>query len=50
MAGLGDYLELDLQATETDVPQARTCLEALARELGCGSSERRSYLELLLES
>jgi adenylate cyclase class 2 len=50
VAGLGDYLELEVQATETDVPQARTCLESLAHELGCGTAERRSYLELLLES
>ena len=48
--GLGEYLELELQAVEADVPQARACLESLARELGCGNPERRSYLELLLES
>ena len=35
---------------EAEVPQARACLESLARELGCGNPERRSYLELLLES
>ena len=50
VAGLGEFLELELQANEADVPQARVCLESLARELGCGTSERRSYLELLLES
>ena len=50
VAGLGDYLELELQATEADLPQARACLESLARELGLGDSERRSYLELLLTS
>ena len=50
VAGLGEFLELELQASEADVPQARACLESLARELGCGPSERRSYLELLLES
>lgn len=50
VAGLGAFLELELQANEADVPQARVCLESLARELGCGTSERRSYLELLLES
>jgi len=48
--GLGEYLELELQAVEADVPQARACLESLARELGCGNPERRSYLELLLDS
>lgn len=48
VAGLGEFLELELQATEADVPRARACLESLARELGCGPTERRSYLELLL--
>jgi len=49
VAGLGEYLELELQASEADVPLARACLESLAKELGCGVCERRSYLELLLE-
>lgn len=49
VAGVGEYLELEIQASEAEVPQARACLESLARELGCGHSERRSYLELLLE-
>jgi adenylate cyclase class 2 len=49
VAGVGDYLELEVQASEAQVPQARACLESLARELGCGNPERRSYLELLLE-
>ena len=49
VAGVGEYLELELQASEAQVPQARACLESLARELGCGNPERRSYLELLLE-
>ena len=50
VAGVGEFLELELQASEADVPQARSCLESLARELGCWPPERRSYLELLLES
>ena len=50
VAGLGEYLELELQASKAEVPQARACLESLAKELGCGNPERRSYLELLLES
>jgi adenylate cyclase class 2 len=49
VAGVGEFLELEIQADEADVPQARACLESLARELGCGNPERRSYLELLLE-
>ena len=50
VTGLGDFLEVELQAVEADVPAARSCLESLAEALGCGPSERRSYLELLLES
>lgn len=48
VAGLGDYLELELQADADGVPTARGRLESLARRLGCGPAERRSYLELLL--
>ena len=48
VTGLGEYLELELQARAEEVPVARACLESLARELGCGHSERCSYLELLL--
>jgi adenylate cyclase class 2 len=50
VAGLGDYLELELLARPGEVPQARAILESLARELGCTNPERRSYLELLLAS
>ncbi|MCE2726076.1 MAG: class IV adenylate cyclase [Planctomycetaceae bacterium] len=48
VTGLGDYLELELQADADAVPLARGRLESLARRLGCGPAERRSYLELLL--
>jgi adenylate cyclase class 2 len=48
VAGLGGYLELELQAPVDGVPLARARLESLARRLGCGPAERRSYLELLL--
>lgn len=48
VAGLGGYLELELQAAVDGVPLARARLESLARRLGCGPAERRSYLELLL--
>jgi len=50
VVGVGEFLELELQAGEADVPRARACIESLARELGCGQPERRSYLELLLSS
>lgn len=48
VAGLGDFLELELQAGSGELPQASACLAALASELGCTDPERRSYLELLI--
>jgi adenylate cyclase class 2 len=46
---LGTFVELELVADEDAVEPARACIASLARELGLSSSERRSYLELLLE-
>lgn len=48
VAGLGDFVELERQAREGDVPHARGVLASLAEALGCTDHERRSYLELLL--
>lgn len=48
VVGLGDFVELEIQAGEGELPHARGLLESLARELGCTAQERRSYLELLL--
>ena len=48
VAGLGEFVELELQASPGEWPQASACIESLARELGCGEPERRSYLELVL--
>jgi adenylate cyclase class 2 len=48
VSGLGDYVELELQARQGEVPMASACIASLARELGCTAAERRSYLELLL--
>lgn len=49
VAGLGDYLELECIAARVEVAAAQARLESLARELGCGAPESRSYLEMLLE-
>jgi adenylate cyclase class 2 len=46
--GMGDFLELELQAAEGEVPLANACIASLARELGCDTQERRSYLELMI--
>jgi adenylate cyclase, class 2 len=48
VAGLGDFVELELLAAQGEVPLATACIESLARELGCGEQVRRSYLELLI--
>ena len=48
VAGIGDFLELELQAAEGEVPLATACIESLARTLGCTAIERRSYLELVI--
>jgi adenylate cyclase class IV len=48
VSGLGDYLELELLAAADEVPAAQARIEALARELGVGPHEPRSYLEMVL--
>ncbi len=48
VAGIGDFLELELQAAAGEVPLATACIESLARTLGCAAQERRSYLELVI--
>jgi adenylate cyclase class IV len=47
--GLGDFVELELAAQETDIESAGKVLASLAGHLSLGPSERRSYLELLME-
>ncbi len=47
--GLGEFVELELTADETTLEAARAVIASLAGELELGPSERRSYLELLLE-
>ena len=48
VAGIGDFLELELQAAAGEVPLATACIESLARTLGCAAQERRTYLELVI--
>jgi adenylate cyclase class 2 len=45
---LGDFLELEIAADENGLPAAKEALSKLASRLELASSERRSYLELLL--
>ena len=49
VVGLGDFLELELSAETEQLEQSRQALKTLAAQLHLGESERRSYLELLLE-
>jgi adenylate cyclase class 2 len=46
---VGRFVELEIQAPEEALEQGRSALLETAGELGLGASERRSYLELLLE-
>lgn len=48
--GVGQFVELELTAGPSDLEVAKRRVGELARELGLTDSERRSYLELLLES
>jgi adenylate cyclase, class 2 len=50
VAGLGDFVELEVVADDAGLERARQALAAVAESLGLAPSavERRSYLELLL--
>jgi adenylate cyclase, class 2 len=50
IAELGHFVELEIVTDPADVETARACIASLASQLGLTNSERRSYLELLLES
>jgi len=50
VAGLGIFLELELLVQEPQLEAAKAVLADLATRLQLGKSERRSYLELLLEA
>jgi len=50
VAGLGDFMELELQADAAGITAAAARIESLARELGCSNAEPRSYLEMLLSN
>ena len=46
--GLGAFLEIEVLAAESGVAEAESGLRALAGVLGCGTPERRSYLEMII--
>ncbi|HEX4591945.1 MAG TPA: class IV adenylate cyclase [Gemmataceae bacterium] len=47
--GVGQYAELEIMAPEDRAEAAKATLLAVAAEFGLTQSERRSYLQLLLE-
>lgn len=47
--GLGEFVELELVVDEGELDDARKAIGGLAARLGLFTSERRSYLQLLLE-
>lgn len=48
--GAGTFVEIELMAEPDQLDEARAVIASLADALGLKRSERRSYLELLLES
>ena len=46
---VGTFVELEIVAADDGLDRARRAIARLAEELALGPSERRSYLELLLE-
>lgn len=47
--GVGTFAELELQADDAGLDEAKQIISKLAEELKLGPQERRSYLEMLLE-
>jgi adenylate cyclase class 2 len=47
---VGTFIEIELSATDADLEAAKACLASLAAALNLENAERRSYLELLLNS
>jgi adenylate cyclase, class 2 len=48
--GLGEFCELEIITNFSDMEPAKACIASLAEKLGLKLSERRSYLELILEA
>jgi adenylate cyclase class 2 len=47
--GLGRFAEVEILAPEEELDKANAALQRVAADLGLSGSERRSYLEMLLE-
>lgn len=46
--GVGTFAEIEIVASEEKLDKAKTLIQTVAAELGLKQSERRSYLQLLL--
>ena len=49
MTDVGRFVEVEIMAPPESADEARAVLQQVAAELGLKDSERRSYLEMLLE-
>ena len=50
VVGVGSFVELELIVADDEVEAAKACIATLAAHLQLAQNERRSYLELLLET
>jgi len=50
VAEVGQFVELELIADDSSLQSAQAAIAALSAELGLSGSERRSYLEMLIEA
>jgi adenylate cyclase, class 2 len=50
VAGVGHFVELEIVSQEAELSASRARVLSLAAHLGLSETERRSYLELLLEA
>jgi adenylate cyclase class 2 len=48
--GVGTFVEIEIVAEEKDLDAARSILLKTAEDMGLGPNERRSYLQMLLQS
>lgn len=50
VTGLGTFVEFEILSTIEQLEFARTTIESLAKQLDLGDSERRGYLDMLIEN
>lgn len=50
LAGIGEFVEVEIVAGESELANAEKAVNAVAAELGLTQSEPRAYLRMVLES